>query len=173
MTQGELILMPHHSHREDIIGEHKYGDLGQLLLLILFLIIWILDSFLLNYTTFLTVYLPLWAKLILFFIVFCVGIYLAKVSHDLVFGEVREKAIVIDYGIYSKMRHPMYLAAILFYLGLLILAFSIAAACLWIIIIGFYDFIARHEEKMLSDALGDSYTSYMENVPRWIPRLKK
>ena len=41
-----------HHGRNDLIGEHKWGDMGQILFLICFLIIWIGDSFVLNYSTF-------------------------------------------------------------------------------------------------------------------------
>ncbi len=40
-------------------GEHPWGDLGQLILLGLFLIIWVGDSFVLHLTTVLAVYTPL------------------------------------------------------------------------------------------------------------------
>lgn len=164
--------MSHHTHREDLIGEHKYGDLGQLILLILFLVVWILDSFIFKYTTFPNGYASLLIRLPLALIVFYLGIYLAKAGHDIIFGEVREKPGVVDHGVFGKTRHPLYLAAILFYVGLLLLSFSIIAASVWLIIVVFYNFIALHEEKMLTEAFGDEYTTYMIKVPRWLPKLK-
>ena len=50
-------------HRDDLTGEHKIGDAGQLIIAILFLVVWILDSFVLKYTTFLNNYFPLAAQI--------------------------------------------------------------------------------------------------------------
>ena len=35
----------HHGARGDLAGEHRLSDIGQLIFLVSFLIIWILDSF--------------------------------------------------------------------------------------------------------------------------------
>ena len=40
-------------------GEHPLGDAGQLILFGLFLVIWILDSFILHHSTFLADLIPL------------------------------------------------------------------------------------------------------------------
>ena len=40
--------------RKDLAGEHPLGDIVQLIFLILFLAVWILDSFVLKYSTFLS-----------------------------------------------------------------------------------------------------------------------
>ena len=45
-------------NRDDLIGEHKVGDAGQLILACLFLAVWIADSFFFKYTTFLNQYIP-------------------------------------------------------------------------------------------------------------------
>ena len=37
----------HHAGREDLAGEHKAGDAGQIILLVIFLLLWVLDSILL------------------------------------------------------------------------------------------------------------------------------
>ncbi len=40
-----------HNDRTDLAGEHVYGDLGQIIFLIIFLIVWISDSFFIKYST--------------------------------------------------------------------------------------------------------------------------
>lgn len=35
--------------RDDLTGEHKFGDMGQLIIVILFFIVWVLDSFVFKY----------------------------------------------------------------------------------------------------------------------------
>jgi hypothetical protein len=45
-------------------GEHPYGDLGQIIILLVFLAIWILDSFVFRYSTFLSASVPIYLRLI-------------------------------------------------------------------------------------------------------------
>ncbi len=40
-----------HEGRDDLAGEYKYGDAGQIVLLILFLVVWIADSLIFEYST--------------------------------------------------------------------------------------------------------------------------
>jgi len=55
-----------HSHRkgnekqqwDDLTGEHKLGDRGQIIIACLFSATWISDSFFLNYSTFPNQYVP-------------------------------------------------------------------------------------------------------------------
>jgi len=58
----------------------------------------------------------------------------------------------------------------LFYGGLCLLTLSIFAMIVWVVIIGFYHYLARYEEKLLLDRFGADYKSYMNQVPMWIPR---
>jgi len=67
------------------------------------------------------------------------------------------------------VRHPIYLSAILLYLGLILLTFSIASTGVWLIIISFYIFISRYEEKMLTIEFGDQYLEYKKEVPMLFP----
>jgi len=48
--------------RDDLVGEHPWGDAGQLLLAALFFVIWIGDQ-LLGYTTFLNDVVPLFVRI--------------------------------------------------------------------------------------------------------------
>ena len=51
-------------HREDLTGEHRLGDAGQLILMVLFFAVWSLDSFVLHYTTLRRAIAPLWVRAI-------------------------------------------------------------------------------------------------------------
>jgi len=77
----------HHGHskeiREQLTGEHKVGDAGQIILACLFMAVWITDTFI------------------------------------------------------------------------------------------FLHFISRYEERLLLSRFGEAYELYMQDVPMWIPRLKK
>ena len=89
-----------------------------------------------------------------------------------VFGEVREKPTVIQQGAFTYMRHPIYLGAILLYLAAVVITLSLAAGLVWVIIVGCYAFLAKHEEYLLIEKFGDEYRQYMQSVPMWIPRPK-
>ena len=95
--------------------------------------------------------------------------YLAWKGLRIVFGEIRETPHVITKGVFSTVRHPIYLSAILLYLGQILLTLSLASLALWIIIVIFYWFISRHEEKLLIERFGEEYVQYMKKVPMLFP----
>lgn len=158
-----------HDDRTDLAGEYVYGDLGQIILLIIFLIIWISDSFFFKYSTISTDVIPNSIRLILGIPILFISGYLAKKGLGIVFGEAPEKPEVIEKGVFKIVRHPIYLGSILLYLGMIILTCSIASAVVWIIIIVFYYCISKYEEKLLKEKFGQEYKNYMKRVPMLIP----
>lgn len=163
-----------HGDRNDLIGEHAFGDLGQLILLAIFLIIWISDSFFLEYSTISLDTIPNIIRMIIGFPILIISGILAKYGLGIVFGEVRAKPEIIEKGVFKIVRHPIYLGSILLYLGLTLLTCSIASAILWIIIVIFYYYISKYEEKLLLKKFGADYKSYMERVSMLIPmKFKK
>lgn len=163
--------MPSHHSLSRLEGEHPYGDLGQLILFILFLVIWTADSFFLKWTTFLNTAISLWIRLPVAVILIILAAYTAKKSHDRVFGGEKLPDHVLDTGVYGRLRHPMYFGALLIYKGLVLSTLSIASAVLLVGIFCFYDYIARYEEKSLIEKYGSTYETYADRVPRWIPRI--
>ena len=159
-----------HDDREDLVGEHPFGDAGQIILLIVFLILWVLDSFVFRFSTFLAGSAPLTIRLLLAGIIFAVGFYLGTKSMRIVFSEKQDSPRVIKKEIYSFMRHPMYMAMILFYVALILTTMSLLSLALGILIFTFYNFIADYEEKLLEKKLGQDYREYKKEVPRWFPR---
>ena len=105
-------------HRDDLAGEHKLSDIGQLILLLSFLILWILDSFVFKFSTFLVLYIPNYVRGILSSFILIIAGLLAYKAHGMVFGEERDEPGVIKEGVFAIVRHPMYLGSILLYLGL-------------------------------------------------------
>ncbi len=74
-------------------------------------------------------------------------------------------------GPYSWVRNPIYIAALLVVLGeawlflsLILLAYAVALG------VGFHLFVIGYEEPTLRRTFGDTYTAYLDTVPRWIPR---
>ena len=162
-----------HEHREDLAGEHKLGDIGQIILLIVFIIGLLADKFILHCSVFLIEFIPFYLRVLIALPFFVFSSYLALFGLKTIFGEQREELVVIKSGVFSIVRHPIYLASILVYLGFIIISLSIIAFCIWIIIILFYYNISRYEEGILVDKLGIQYEDYMRQVPMFIPRFRK
>ena len=151
-------------------GEHPYGDAGQLILLGLFLIVWLGDSFFLRLSTFLTDYLPRYIRLT--FLVSCLAVaaFLFKSGHAVVSHAQRPSGLVST-GAFKYVRHPLYLGCILFYLGLALGTFSLFSLVLWVAICIFYNYLASYEEKLLEARFGESYRIYQEQTGKWLPRM--
>jgi len=163
---------PRHQ-RSDLTGEHTFGDAGQLILACLFMVTWVVDTFILKYTLFLNHYVPNAIRIPIGIILLVVSGYLARTGLSIVFSDTREKPGVIRKSVFGVIRHPIYLSEILLYLGLLMLSLSLAAAFVWGIAILFLHYISRHEERLLLARFGEEYKRYMREVPMWIPRLRK
>ena len=162
-----------HHNRPDLVGEHHMGDAGQFISFILFILVWISDSFIFKKTIFLNDIISLYIRIPLAMIALGLSFYLVKTSISIIFGNKRDKAEVVRKAIYSKIRHPMYVSEILMYFALLCLNISLAATGVFLLIIIFLYGICRYEEKLLIEHFGDEYKDYMKEVPMWIPRLGK
>ncbi|KAF5415634.1 MAG: hypothetical protein C5S38_03815 [Candidatus Methanophagaceae archaeon] len=159
-----------HEDRKDLAGEHSIGDIGQIILLILFIAGWLVDIYILHFSVFFTQTVSIYLRVLLSLPVFFLAFFFARSGLKTVFGEERNELAVIKTGVFSIVRHPIYLGAILLYLGFIIISLSIISFCIWLIIILFYYFISRYEEKLLIDKLGSQYEDYMNEVPMFIPR---
>ncbi|MBN1847836.1 MAG: isoprenylcysteine carboxylmethyltransferase family protein [Deltaproteobacteria bacterium] len=150
-------------------GEHPKGDAGQLIFLVLFLITWILDSFFLGISTFMSVYIPLPIRLVVLALIILVAIFLSMSGHEVVNHEHRPTGIVST-GAFKYVRHPLYLASLLTYLGLAISTASWISFLL-VVIIGFtfYNYIAGYEEMLLEERFGDDYMQYKRRTGKWVP----
>ena len=159
--------------RDDLTGEHRSGDRGQIIFACLFAAIWVSDSFFLNYSTFPTQYMILSVRLTIGIILLALAGYLAGKGLHIVFGEKRYKPSVIQKSVFSVVRHPVYLSEILLYLGLLVLNMSLVALGIWIGVIIFLHRISRYEEKLLVERFGEEYEQYMRRVAMWIPGFRR
>ncbi len=166
-----LSAFRNHKDREDLPGEHPSGDTVQLILLFLFLSVWITDSFFLRFSTFLCSWIGLAVRIPAAVLLLACWVYMSIKGLTTVFGTVRETPHVIDTGIFKIVRHPIYLASILFYLGLFALTLSLLSGSLIPFIAAYYHFLARYEERLLISRFGEAYMDYMKDVPMWIPRI--
>lgn len=160
-------------HRDDLAGEHRLGDLGQISLAFLFFAVWISDSFFLNYSTFLNQFVTPIVRIPTGIILLLLSGFLALKGLSIVFGDKAEKSTVIKKGVFSIVRHPIYLSEILLYFGLLMLSISLAATFIWIAAIAFLHYISRYEEKLLLQRFGEEYREYMRDVAMWIPYIRR
>ena len=77
-------------------------------------------------------------------------------------------------GPYVFVRNPIYIGNISICLGL-----TVCSELLWFVPVtmfycwGLYSFVVRYEESHLLAKYGEPYREYMEEVPRWYPRLSR
>ncbi|MFC2094819.1 methyltransferase family protein [Candidatus Bipolaricaulota bacterium] len=173
MKAGDRMSASGHGHqqREGLLAEHPWGDAGQIVFAILFLVVWIVDTFVLRYTTFINVRVPFSLRAAVGTVNILVALYMARSSQRIVFGKKRDKPEVIREGVYGIVRHPMYLSEILLGLGILLFSLSLAAAGVWVLAIGFLHFIAKYEERQLLEHFGNDYRDYMQEVRMWLPSV--
>ena len=155
---------------EEKQGEHPFGDTGQIIAFIIFLIIWVADSFFMKVSTMLTDYIPLYVRLIIAVVVFAISLYLLNASHKVVAGDHRPAKVISD-GVFRYFRHPLYMSALLFYVALIASTLSIISFAFWIGIFIFYNYIAGYEEKLLEMKFGEEYISYRQKTGKWLPRI--
>jgi protein-S-isoprenylcysteine O-methyltransferase Ste14 len=161
-----------HSEHTHLTGEYKYGDVGQIILFILFAAVWISDTFIFRFSDAIDDYVPFYISIPVGAAIIVLAIVLSNKSHRVLFDGNDDEPHVIDTGILGTVRHPLYLSIIIFYLGVIALHLSLAAIGVFIIACGFYQYIARYEEKLLLIRFGDAYSAYMKRVPMWIPGMK-
>jgi protein-S-isoprenylcysteine O-methyltransferase Ste14 len=151
-------------------GEHPFGDAGQLICLAIFMVVWIGDSFFLHKSTAPADHFPLYVRLAVLALTLIIAVYLFRSGH-IVIIHGHEPTNVINTGAFHYVRHPLYLASILTYLGLTVSTCSLFSFAVLAVIFAFYDHIARYEEKLLEKKFGSEYTSYKKNTGKWIPRF--
>ena len=79
---------------------------------------------------------------------------------------------LVNEGIFSHCRNPLYLGNILELLGLGIMSNSLLfIAIVFPLFLFFYQAIVLAEEDFLYKKFGEKFTEYLKNVNRWIPRL--
>lgn len=160
-------------HREDLAGEHKKWDLIQLLLVISFLIVWILDSFVLGFSILLEGIVPGYLLLILAIPFWILAGYLAKTGMGIIFGETRDPPVVVTKKVFGHTRHPVYLGSLLLYLGLCISSFSAISFAYLVVIFLIYNHFVKFEEKLLINQFGEKYIKYTKKIPRWRILMKR
>ena len=73
-------------------------------------------------------------------------------------------------GLYSYIRHPQYVMLGVSGLGLAILWPRFLVAALWFVMVVFYYFLSKDEERRMLKDYPDSYAGYMERTGMFLPR---
>ncbi len=160
--------------RHGLGSEHPLCDRIQLFILVLFLVVWGIDSlsfFMFGCSTVIlqvSAFRALLAGTTLFL---CLSLYLVSKSHKAVLEQVLDPPQLVNSGVYAWVRHPMYLGTLLFCLSFLFISVSLVSIGIWIAFFIFYDRMATYEEKSLIELLGKKYRSYQKRVSKWIPKL--
>ena len=149
-----------------ISEEYPKGDTIQVVMLVLFLATWVLDSFLFKFAVYGSI-VPWYLRAAVGLLVILYGAYLVDASHKLVID--MDEPVLVDWGVYSKVRHPMYLGIMLVYLGFAVSTLSIISMLLLAGIFLVYDMFAEYEESNIIEILGQRYLDYRTQVKRWLP----
>ena len=156
-------------------SEHPLWDRIQLVLISSFIVVMLFDNLSTLSFGYPSLMDRIWAYPILLLpaiFLIAMGIYLVKESHEVVFVKTG-KTTFVDCGVYSFVRHPMYLGGLMILLGFLFLKFSVIAFVIWIIYAVLCDWMANYEENDLVRILGKQYESYQHKVPKWLIFGKK
>jgi len=170
MTKG--YTRSHYAHRTDLAGEYRWGDMGQMILVLVFIIGTLGDLFVVHLSDSWQGIIPWYLRVIVFLPLLLIAGYVGKRSHTIIFGQQRDGLMVIDTDVYARLRHPMYFASLLMYLGFVILSLSVVSLIIFVVAIMFYVYLCRYEEQVLIEKLGDDYRAYRKRVPMLFPKLR-
>jgi len=171
-----MVVFEISNKRIDLGAEFLNCDQIQLIMIILFFVVWGIDSlsfFIFRYSTVLVGLISLPVLLLPAILSLGFGLYLVAKSHKAVFGEITDHPRLIDSGVYSWARHPMYLGILLLCLGFFFISPSLFSFGVWLVFFILYDKMATYEEKDLIRILGEEYIAYQKRVAKWFPRIRR
>ena len=139
-------MFMHERHMPGLGAEHPKCDKMQLAMICLFFAVWILDSFSSFVSKHSTVILFVSLILRIPLAVASLGLakYLFTKSHSAVFSKKDREPTQINSGVYSWIRHSMYLGTMLFCVGFFFAIPSILSLIVWIAFFILYDRMATY-----------------------------
>jgi protein-S-isoprenylcysteine O-methyltransferase Ste14 len=93
-----------------------------------------------------------------------------RAGHVVVGHEQGPNSVVAS-GAFRYVRHPLYLASLLTYLGLTVSTASLFSLGLFVGIFFFHNYIASYEEKLLDARFGEEYRKYKRSTGKWMPKI--
>jgi len=162
-----------HESRPDLAGEHPQGDRYQLYAFLTFFAAVLLDHFFLGWAAHFRSFVPFGARFPIALLIVLFGIFLSLSGIHAVFSEYTEQPRMITLGLFSHVRHPVYLGALLVYIGLIAFLLSPLALVVFLAVFFLYDWLAQDEETRMLKVFGQQYEEYRLKTPRWLPRIFK
>ena len=150
--------------RNDRNAELPHAHLLQIVYLIVFAIVWFLDSFIFSFSTFPANFTPLLLRVVVALSVLALGFSMTSLGHWLLFNKKLPGLVTI--GIFAHVRHPMYLGYILAYLACIVGTMSLLSIIPWLLITHLYAKMANYEEQKLEQKFGEEYLEYRRKVPK-------
>jgi protein-S-isoprenylcysteine O-methyltransferase Ste14 len=84
--------------------------------------------------------------------------------------ELREEHRLVTEGVYRRVRHPMYLALILFSVGLaLVLPNAVAGPAYLVVMLLLFAFRVGPEERLMREEFGPAWDAYAARTKRLVP----
>ena len=96
-----------------------------------------------------------------------------KMKEFLGFETTEESAELIQTGLYSRVRHPLYLGLLMIFLGYVLVSAQYTALIHFLCLLIYLPFGIYFEEKNLITQFGEKYQEYQKNVPTLFPRWGK
>jgi len=103
-------------------------------------------------------------------IIFGGFILLAGAWRVLFVAQRTEKLALI--GPYQYIRHPQYAGFILIMIGFLVQWPTILTVLMFPILVVMYVRLAHKEEREMAEQFGETWRSYAEKTPRWLPHMR-
>jgi len=139
-------------------------------LLVLFMAVWLFDSFVLHAGR--TMHGGVhWTLRLGVFILALAAALALFLSGRAAVRERERPAKVLRSGAFRWVRHPLYLSTLLVYFGLSFATLLPLALAVAVVAFIFYNYIAAFEEKVMAEKFGEEYKNYKAATGRWLPRL--
>lgn len=149
--------------------EISHSHLIHVLFSSVFLLIWILDTWVFSISIGLNVLLPYIIRLVLFIVILCSAFILMRISIKAIPKEKNSSNTLITSGTFRYVRHPVYFGILLIYIAFLFLSISLICMGFFIIVFIMYNKMANYEERVLEKLFGEKYLEYKRNVSKWFP----
>jgi protein-S-isoprenylcysteine O-methyltransferase Ste14 len=88
-------------------------------------------------------------------------------------AETHHSSQIITSGVYSRIRHPQYLGAVLSHIGITFLVSGLYSLLVTPLVVGVNWVLCWKEEKELVREFGEVYSQYQEQVPMFLPRYRR
>ncbi len=88
-------------------------------------------------------------------------------------SETHKSTQIINTGIYSHIRHPQYLGAMLSHIGITFLVSGFYSLIVTPLVVVINWLLCWKEEKELVREFGETYSQYRKQVPMFLPRLRR